>query len=284
MSRTLINGDQFLDGGIKTADIGDLQVTTAKLSQTGVAPGTYDSVTVDVSGRVTAGTTGSESIISSLGYVPLNKAGDSILGSLSFPKTSGAGILIENTFGWKDLIGDVSPRAGTSAAPTQRNFMTNLRGFAYSASDQFDCCFHVPHDYAPGTDMFVHVHWGHNGTNITGSARFDIWASFAKGHQQQVFGTAKNIPIIVNSLNITNTPQYFHRVDEVQLSTPGGSGSMLNTSEIEVDGLILISGTVTTIPSISGSATSNTPFIFTVDLHYQSTGVATKNKAPNFYG
>ncbi len=236
-------------------------------------------VTASSSGNLT-----NEQVLVAIGYTPLNKNGDNILGSLSFPKTSGVGVKIEDSYGWKDLIGDVSPKAGSGAAPTQKNFMTNIRGWSYSANDQFDCAFHIPHDYAPGTDLFVHVHWGHNGTNISGTARFDLWATYAKGHQQQAFSAAKNTPVIVSGLNIANTPQYLHRVDETQLSTPGGSASQLDTAQIEVDGLILISGTVTTIPSISGSATSNAPFIFTVDLHYQSTGLPTKNKAPNFYG
>ena len=220
----------------------------------------------------------------SIGYTPLNKAGDSILGSLSFPKDAGVGVKIENGYGWKDLIGDVSPRPGSSAAPTQKNFMSTIRGWAYAANDQFDCTFHVPHDYAPGTDLFVHAHWSHNGTTISGSLKIDLNVTYAKGHQQQVFATPKVLSINPTGLSISTTTQYYHRVDEVQLSTSGGSSTLLDTTQIEVDGIILISGTVSTIPSISGSSSgTNSPFIFTVDLHYQSTGLPTKNKTPNFY-
>ena len=55
MSRTLLNGQQILDGGIKTADIGDLQVTDAKLSLTGVTAGDFAQVSVNAQGRVTGG-------------------------------------------------------------------------------------------------------------------------------------------------------------------------------------------------------------------------------------
>lgn len=224
------------------------------------------------------------STIVPLGYTALNKAGDSILGSLSFPKTAGIGIKVENQYGWKDLIGDVSPKYGSGAAPAQALFLPSIRAWAYSANDQFECVFHIPHDYAPGTDLFLHMHWSHNGTNITGTFTTDMFVTYAKGHGQAAFSPAKKVPITLTGLTIQNTPQYLHRVDEVQLSISGGASNMIDTSLIEVDGLILISGVVSTLPSISGSASSNRPFIFTVDVHYQSTGLTTKNKSPNFYG
>lgn len=55
MSRTQLTSTQLLDGGIKTADIGDEQVTDAKLSPSGVTAGDFALVTVNAQGRVTAG-------------------------------------------------------------------------------------------------------------------------------------------------------------------------------------------------------------------------------------
>ena len=55
MSRTLINGGQVLDQSIQTIDIADLAVTDAKLSVSGVVPGTFAQVTVNDKGRVTDG-------------------------------------------------------------------------------------------------------------------------------------------------------------------------------------------------------------------------------------
>ena len=55
MSRTQLTSGQLLDGGIKTADIGDLQVTDAKLSLTGVTAGDFAQVSVNAQGRVTGG-------------------------------------------------------------------------------------------------------------------------------------------------------------------------------------------------------------------------------------
>lgn len=223
-----------------------------------------------------------QDIVNALGYIPLNKAGDNILGSLSFPKTSGIGIKVENQYGWRDLIGDITPRATGTNAPTLRQFIGSVREYAYIANDQGDTRFHLPHDYAPGTNLFIHAHWGHNGTAINGTFKIRFKITYAKGHNQTVFSTPIELDLTVSNLNLTNAPQYIHRVDEIQISSTDGIGGLLNTNNIEVDGLLLINYEVLSVPTITGG-TSGSPFIFTVDLHYQSTGMTTLNKSPNFY-
>lgn len=213
----------------------------------------------------------------------VNKAGDTMEGSLSLPKASGEGLKVNGTYGWKDLTGDISPKSSGPDAPILATIIGNIRGFAYQAADQGEASFHLPHDYAPGTDLFIHAHWCHNGTNISGSISIALEVTYAKGHSGGSFHTPVTTAITVSSLNITNTPQYSHRVDEIQVSNNGGSSSMLNTAIIEPDGLILVNYKTNTIPTISGSASRNEPFLLSFDLHYQSTGMATKNKSPNFY-
>jgi hypothetical protein len=214
----------------------------------------------------------------------LVRLGNSIVGDLNFASTSNRGIQVENNFGWADLIGDVSPRETGAAAPILRDFIGGIRHFAYQASDQGEASYHIPHDYVPGSNLFLHLHWSHNGTAISGDLVVDVTMTYAKGHQQASFHTVKTTQLSVTSLNITTTPQHRHRVDEIQFTTNGGSSSMLNTADLEVDGLVLISWTVNTIPTITGSPSStNLPFFLTIDLHYQSTGIPTKNKTPNFY-
>jgi hypothetical protein len=66
-----------------------------------------------------SGSVTQEQILTAIGYTPLNKNGDNILGSLSFPKTPGIGIKIEDTYGWHDLTGDVTPRTGGTGRAAQ---------------------------------------------------------------------------------------------------------------------------------------------------------------------
>lgn len=212
-------------------------------------------------------------------------------GGLAFPK-----LLLLNTaklkltdsqggaeyYGWKDLLGDVTPKTSGGGSPQLATFRDGVRWFNYAAGDDGDMVFHIPHDYVPGTDLYLHPHWAHNGTNISGSIDIRLHLTYSKGHQQAAFHDDVEPHIVVSSLNLTNTPQYWHRIDEIKISQSGGSATLLNTDNIEVDGLILVHYDFDVIPTITGG--SGKPFLFAFDLHYQASTPVTKNKAPPFYG
>ena len=201
-----------------------------------------------------------------------------------FPKASGYGVKVDTTtptFPWRDMIGIF--RIDTVAPPTLAVFRGGfVRDFFFAAGQQLDVLIHVPHDYVAGTDVFLHVHWSHNGTAISGNFVATCRHIYAKGHNQEIFPAEKTVTITWPTVNIATTPQYIHRVDEVQLSSAGGSATLMDTALIEPDGVFMINMDVTTIPTITGSA-QNKPCVFFVDIHYQSTGIGTKAKAPNFY-
>ena len=207
-------------------------------------------------------------------------------GILVLPKESGRGIKIDTTtpdYGWRDLVGQVVPRASGGPAPALSPFRgTNLLSYAFAAADVIDnISFHLPHDYAPGTDLYLHIHWGHNGTAISGNLVINWYVQYAKGHQQALFNSELNITQTI-PVNITTYPRWQHNISEFQLTNVGGDATHLDRNLIEVDGLLLVSLVTTTIPTITGGVVNN-PYFFTVDIHYQSTGIPTKNKAPNFY-
>ena len=199
---------------------------------------------------------------------------------ISKDQTSGIKVGSDNgDFSWKDIIGKVTHDPLGAAAPTKAVFVTGLNGFAYGTGDQINAVYHIPHDYVPGSDLYIHLHWKHNGTSISGTFDVDAVATYASrdGVTSSAVTTA-----LTEAVNITSHPQYFHRVLEVQLSTSGGSASMLDTDAIEVDGLVCITFTVDNGALTIGGGTA-TPFIDTGDIHYQSRNVGTKNKDPNFY-
>lgn len=206
--------------------------------------------------------------------------------SLVLSNVSGNGIKLDHTtpaFGWKDLLGEVRPKTFGLGAPTLSVFRGgNVRSYSFVAGDDYDGHFHIPHDWAPGTDVHLHVHWAHNGTAISGSLVLNFYFTYAKGHQQATFAAEKNLTQTITTANIASRPQYQHFIDEVQLSTNGGSATQLDSSLLEPDGIILYHMDATTIPTITGGS-PNAPFIFTIDLHYQATNITTKNKVPNFY-
>jgi hypothetical protein len=203
--------------------------------------------------------------------------------TLILPKTAGEGIKVElaaPTYPWFDKEGLELFNSGGAGAPTIAAFRGgSCRALQFGLNDRLDYRIHVPHDLVPLSDVFIHIHWMHNGTAITGNAGFTLAYTYAKGHNQSDFSVEKSQIITYTTGNITTTPQYRHRIDEVQLSNSTGSGNFLDSTLLEVDGMIHVSCTLTTLPTI----TAGSLFISEIDLHYQSTGIGTKQKSPPFY-
>lgn len=202
---------------------------------------------------------------------------------------SGVGIKFDSSnpqFGWRDIEGLIYPDpANPASSPVVSAFRTGIYAYAYNNGDYCHFSFHMPHDYAPGTDLYIHVHWAHNATAVAANTlSFDFTVTYAKGHDQAIFPAPISLSKTYALTNIATTPQYRHRVDEIQLSAASPTAAQLDSDDLEVDGLII--GTMAvTIPSnsFSGGSPDETIYVFTVDLHYQSTNIGTKNRAPNFY-
>lgn len=207
-------------------------------------------------------------------------------GNVIVSKASGVGTKVDPaapTFPWADIVGRYTVDTGGVGAPALLAFRGgSVRQYAFDTADVMEIGFHIPHDYAPGTNIYLHVHWAHNGTAISGSLVIDMAHTYAKGHNQQVFPAEKTVTLTVSTPDIATIPQYSHRIDEVQLSTSGGSATLMDTAQLEPDGVVLVHMSVTTKPTITGG-TTNHVFIPFVDIHYQTVGVSTKQKAPNFY-
>jgi hypothetical protein len=217
-------------------------------------------------------------------------AGQTLTGPLIMPKTAGVGIKVDTAspvYGWKDLVGQIVPRTGGAPAPAFTAFRgTNLLSYAFGAGDKIDnMTFHWPHDWVFGTDVYFHVHWGHNGTAISGNLVLNWYFAWSKGYTQsgQVFNSETNINQSISTPDVATYPRWAHNISEFILTSDGGSATTLDRNLLEVDGLLCVALNVQTIPTITGSATSNLPYIFMVDVHYQSTQMATKGRNIPFY-
>lgn len=205
----------------------------------------------------------------------------SLTGSLSLPKTAGEGVLIENAYGWHDMLGPINVRDTTSPTnPSYNVYRGGIRAYQFAVNDEAFVEFHMLHDYAPGTDIYIHVHWSHAATTVTGgSVTWGFEVSYAKGHNQAAFSA----PVTASVLQTASTTQYQHMIAEVQLSAASPSASQIDTDNLEVDGVILVRAYLqANAMTVSGGGVPE-PFLHLVDIHYQSTGITTKNKAPGFY-
>lgn len=185
-----------------------------------------------------------------------------------------------DVFGWHDLKGELIVDAQEPNPAVFTPFLGGIRAFQFADNTFAQVTFHIPHDYKMGSDIFMHFHWAHASSVVTGgSVTWAAEVTYSKGHDQAAFSTPVTFTVNQNA----STSQYQHMIAEAALSVSGGSGTQLDTTLIEPDGLLLARVSLDSNNITTSNASTVNPFAFFVDLHYQSTNVATKNKSPNFW-
>lgn len=190
----------------------------------------------------------------------------------------GDGLLLNKDnpqFGWHDLLSATTvDRDNASSMPNFAVFAGTIKKYQFAINDESFHNFHLPHDYLPGSDLYIHVHWAHTSEAVTGgSVTWQFEVSYAKGYNQEVFNTPK---ILTVSQNVINTPRT-HQIAETRLSVPGGSATQLDSDLVETDGLLLVK------TSLIANTIGTDPFMIFCDLHYQSTNIPTKNRNADFW-
>jgi hypothetical protein len=203
-------------------------------------------------------------------------------GGLNLPKTSGVGIKVDTTsptFGWRDLRAEIRTRGVGGTDPNDATYIGNIKAYSFAVNDEAWVEYHIPHDYVPGTDIHLHFHWSHNSALVTGGTiTLGADVTYAKGHDQAAFIATVNPTLSPNA----STTQYQHMVSEVQISASAPGATQIDSDDLEPDGII-IARVYLSANNITSSGAVPDPFIHEVDIHYQSTDLATKNKSPNFY-
>ena len=203
-----------------------------------------------------------------------NQNGD---GCIAIPSDPACGLKIDvnsPAYGWRDITSDITVRGTGSNDPAWATFRTNINSYQFAVNDECWIDFHIPHDYVPGSELYIHAHWGVNSAVTANSLTWSFDATYSKRNDTTppVFAATIN-KTVSHDASAVNLAQYCHVVSEVQLTTSGA----LTGQDIEVDGIIL------TRASLSANTLGTNPFLFFIDIHYQSNNMATKNKAPNFY-
>jgi hypothetical protein len=94
--------------------------------------------------------------------------------------------------GWDDMLGQIIARA-TGAGNPSFSQMGSSSYFAYkfALNDVVYLIYHIPHQYAPGTDIYFHAHWTTNGTNVN-PVKWEFDYTYAKGYDQDTFDMNAN--------------------------------------------------------------------------------------------
>lgn len=288
----------------------DLNTLMVTLYEAGLAAGTADSVDINggaIDDTIIGGTTPAAGTFTDLTATGNTVLGDgtgdttTISGNLIVPKNSGYGIKVDTstpTFGWRDMLGAINTRpaagGGSAASPDYVAYRGNIYAYRFGTVAPNNHLheafveFHIPHDYVPSSDLYIHIHWSQTTVDTGGAASapgdakwyFDI--TYADGH-----GTAGGAadpfiaPITVSVVQQGSTTQYGHMIAEVQFSNNGGTGGLLDSTTIQTDGLLLVRAYRD--PADGADTLNQDTFVHFVDVHYQSTNLGTKQKAPNFY-
>lgn len=199
-------------------------------------------------------------------------AGSNVIGGLGFKVDPAAA-----AYPWHDMLGTIRTRGVGATDPADAVYRNGVKQYQFAVNDECWIEFHIPHDYAPGTDLHVHAHWSHDSGAVTGGTiTWTFESTYAKGHNQAAFPATKTVTLSPTA----STTQYQHMISEIQMSTSGGSGTEIDTDDVEPDGVILMHITLTA-NAMTGATPD--PFLHFVDIHYQSTNVGTKNKINDFY-
>lgn len=177
--------------------------------------------------------------------------------------------------GWRDNIVEIKVDSSSPNAPTLGAVRGNILAWQFFANELTEAhsAWHIDHDYATGTKLYLHIHWVCPTTNV-GTVRWGFEYSVAKGHQQQAFPTTTTVYVEQS----TNGTAYMHYVGEVSESN-AIDGAALG---IEPDTVILVR--VFRDGAHANDTLNDTVFGIFLDLHYQADKATTPNKAPNFFG
>lgn len=180
---------------------------------------------------------------------------------------------------WRDLEGEIRPRETGAGKPTYATFRGLQKAYHFAAGDVCDLIYHWPHDHVPGSPVYIHTHWAHNGTSISGNMSLLYVWSFAKGYGRSVFPADKTL---THTFSAAGRAQYSHEIDEILWATPGTVGTgQISTDDLETDGLLMVSLEADVIPTISGGTVA-APFILYADLHYLSNNMGTVERNAPF--
>lgn len=198
---------------------------------------------------------------------------------------AGSGIKIESDWGWKDVPLNLTVHGTPGAnSPSWAAYAGGVYQYLFDkATTEVWVNFLIPHDYAVGTDLHINIHWSQTTVDTgaggsPGDAEWSFDLLYAKGYDQEAFGGAVLTATVTQTA--ASTPRQ-HMVAEVAITNSGGDATHFDNAGIEVGGHLLCR--VYRVSSNPADTLDQPPFVHSIGIHYQSTGIATKSKAPNFY-
>jgi len=172
-------------------------------------------------------------------------------------------------YGFRDITGEIVTRGVGATDPAWTQIGSGpFYAYSFAINDVCWIVFHIPHDYKKGTPVFIHTHWLPDGTD-TAIVKWKYDYTYARGHNQQAFDATGQS---VNSEQAPPGVAYQHMVTET---------ASISIPHMEPDGILYVKMTRLTNGAVDNA---DEILVLTLDVHYQSTNMATKNRSPDFYG
>ena len=188
------------------------------------------------------------------------------------------GQLIKHGPGWRDILGSFTNAKTTGPNQPTWTMVVNdgasssgVYAFAFAPSvlNELWTSFHINHDYAIGTPFYPHVHWLPDNTN-TGTVRWAVEFSAARGHDQEIFPTTTTIFIEQAAPGIINR-HMLAEMSDPGVTVPGAEPDMLILARIYRDA-------AHANDTFTGNAIG-----LNLDAHFKVDRDSTISKAPDFY-
>jgi hypothetical protein len=125
---------------------------------------------------------------------------------LTFAEEDGnfAELAARTDLSWAQFSSEPQVREGTANAPSLEVFRDGLYEWSYPNAQlaQSYITFDVPFDWAPGTDLYVGLHWSPGNSSATGNVRFGVEFTYAFSYgpngASSRFGPSQTIYINAN--------------------------------------------------------------------------------------
>lgn len=177
--------------------------------------------------------------------------------------------------GWRDVTpAIVAERNGTSA-PVHSTFRDGIKLYEFPHSDVKETwsTFHIDHDYALNTAVFIHVHFAIGDSALAGNVRWGFEYSIAKGHSQGSESIFSTTSIVYANCAVDASSNYEHHIAEISIG--------IESAKLEPDSIIVLRAFRDAASELDTFEAS--VWELAIDLHYQYERYGTKNKSPNFY-
>lgn len=170
--------------------------------------------------------------------------------------------------GWKDCIRQLYfPLLG--APSVAQVGASNFAAPQWGVGSVGYVCWHIDHDYAPGTSVYFHVHWHADGTS-TAAVTWEFTYYHARGHNQDNFAFGGAGTTITASQSQPGSAHRHMITETAAVSIP----------TLEPDSIIACRIRRVT----NGGADNSDPIYAAVaDVHYQTTDASTMRRSPPFY-